>query len=78
MEYIDVTPIREAVEKALANGYTLSEICRRMGWEENRVFAETSRLRRVIGAENKDKTISVKNAELIADALNLSYNEIGL
>lgn len=86
MEYIDVTPIKEAVAQALANGDSLSAICRRMGWVKMRPVPETSRLQRMIGNMKYEThgrkfiaaRITKENVELIADALNLDPRDIGL
>lgn len=86
MEYVDVVPIREALFGAISRGEKLSDICRRVGWVNTIPVAETSRLKRAVGAmeqnhhgvNKKNKYISRKNAELIAEALEIDPYDVGI
>lgn len=86
MDFVDVEPIQKAVNKALSNGMTLSDICRNIGWVEYYPKAETSRLKRYIGLMPKashgryryNKTMCIVNAELILRAIDIDPIDIGL
>lgn len=85
---ISVEPFRRRLLELTRMGITVSELCRRIDWEEPSGYASTSRLTRMCGVAPYHaawregpifkKWISRDNAALMCQALNLDPADVGL